>query len=254
MNYREHEEPLLGSKVNLGITHVGSEALRFPQAVAHRGFRAQFPENTLTAFEGAVKAGAHAIETDLHLSKDGVVMISHDATLKRCFGVEGKLIDYDYSYLKTLRTLEAPHVPMPTLKEVLEFMCQPAVLGMWLLLDIKLDNDAEDIIRETASAICSVNPSREFWANRIVLGCWTLDFLPLCDFYLPGFPITVRSKTSNPSFFSRRLIEALLTVFLRGGLAHWVLNSLCKRVSQTSWRFVQSFLCNPFWQERRKVR
>ncbi|KAG0635589.1 PLC-like phosphodiesterase [Tuber brumale] len=230
MNYREHEEPLLGSKANLGITYVGSEALRFPQAIAHRGFKAQFPENTLTAFEGAVKAGAHAIETDLHLSKDGVVMISHDATLKRCFGVDGKLIDYDYSYLKTLRTLEAPHVPMPTLKEVLEFMCQPAVLGMWLLLDIKVDNDAEDIIRETASAICSVNPSREFWANRIVLGCWTLNFLPLC------------------------LFEALLTVFFTWGLAHWVLNSLCKRVSQTSGCFVQSFLCNPFWQERRKVR
>ncbi|RPA89811.1 PLC-like phosphodiesterase [Choiromyces venosus 120613-1] len=215
MNYREHEEPLLGSKMDLGITDVESGVLRFPQAIAHRGFKAQFPENTLTAFEGAVKAGAHAIETDLHLSKDGVVMISHDATLKRCFGAEGKLIDYDYSYLKTLRTLEAPHVPMPTLKEVLEFMCQPAVLDMWLLLDIKIDNDAEEIIRQTASAIHSVNPSREFWANRIVLGCWTLNFLPLCDYYLPGFPIA--------------------------------------GVSQTSRCFVQSFLCDPFWQEGSKV-
>ncbi|PUU78487.1 PLC-like phosphodiesterase [Tuber borchii] len=184
MSYKEHEELLLRSKMSLGITDIGSEALRFPQAIAHRGFKVQFPENTLIAFEGAAKAGAHAIETDLHLSKDGVVMISHDATLKRCFGVEGKLIDYDYSYLKTLRTLEAPHVPMPTLKEVLEFMCQPAVLDMWLLLDIKADNDAEDIIRETASAIHSVNPSQEFWANRIVLGCWTLSFLPVCGLSL----------------------------------------------------------------------
>jgi len=75
---------------------------------------------------------------------------------------------------------------MPTLKEVLEFMCQPAVLDMWLLLDIKVDNDAEDIIRETASAIRSVNPSREFWANRIVLGCWTLNFLPVCGLSLSG--------------------------------------------------------------------
>ena len=69
----------------LGITDVGSETLRFPQAIAHRGwalgffigvslsvwlteriggrFKVQFPENTLIAFEGAVKAGAHAIET-----------------------------------------------------------------------------------------------------------------------------------------------------------------------------------------------
>lgn len=48
-----------------------------PQAIAHRGYKARFPENTLAAFRGAVDVGAHAIETDLHLSKDGVVVLSH---------------------------------------------------------------------------------------------------------------------------------------------------------------------------------
>lgn len=48
-----------------------------PQAVAHRGYKASYPENTMGAFRGAVEVGAHAIETDLHLSKDGVVVISH---------------------------------------------------------------------------------------------------------------------------------------------------------------------------------
>ena len=50
---------------------------KFPQTIAHRGYRAKHPENTMSAFVGAVKAGAHAIETDLHLSRDGVVVISH---------------------------------------------------------------------------------------------------------------------------------------------------------------------------------
>ena len=50
---------------------------RLPQAIAHRGFKAQHPENTMGAFIGAVKAGAHAIETDMHLSKDGVAVLSH---------------------------------------------------------------------------------------------------------------------------------------------------------------------------------
>lgn len=50
---------------------------KFPQAIAHRGHRAKHPENTMSAFVGAVNVGAHAIETDIHLSKDGVVVISH---------------------------------------------------------------------------------------------------------------------------------------------------------------------------------
>lgn len=50
---------------------------KFPQTIAHRGYKAQHPENTMGAFVGAVKAGSHAIETDIHLSKDDVVVLSH---------------------------------------------------------------------------------------------------------------------------------------------------------------------------------
>lgn len=45
--------------------------------IAHRGYKATYPENSIQAFEGAVDAGAHALETDLHLTKDGVVVLSH---------------------------------------------------------------------------------------------------------------------------------------------------------------------------------
>lgn len=50
---------------------------RMPQAIAHRGFKARYPENTMAAFRAAVEAGAHAIETDVHLTKDGIVVLSH---------------------------------------------------------------------------------------------------------------------------------------------------------------------------------
>ena len=50
---------------------------RLPQAIAHRGYKAAHPENTMGAFKGALNVGAHAIETDIHLSKDGVVVLSH---------------------------------------------------------------------------------------------------------------------------------------------------------------------------------
>lgn len=48
-----------------------------PQTIAHRGYKAEHPENTIGAFAGAVKIGAHAVETDLHISKDNIVVLSH---------------------------------------------------------------------------------------------------------------------------------------------------------------------------------
>jgi glycerophosphoryl diester phosphodiesterase len=59
------------------FTKKDNKGRRMPQAIAHRGYKAQFPENTMGAFEGAVKVGAHAIETDLHITSDGVVVLSH---------------------------------------------------------------------------------------------------------------------------------------------------------------------------------
>lgn len=56
-------------------------AHRLPQTVAHRGYSAKFPENTMAAFAGAVHAGAHALETDVRLSKDAVVVLSHASFL-----------------------------------------------------------------------------------------------------------------------------------------------------------------------------
>ena len=55
----------------------GSGKPRLPQNIGHRGYKAAFPENTMAAFHGAVVAGAPGLETDLHLSRDGVVVLSH---------------------------------------------------------------------------------------------------------------------------------------------------------------------------------
>ncbi|HEY3445085.1 MAG TPA: glycerophosphodiester phosphodiesterase [Myxococcales bacterium] len=54
---------------------------------AHRGAAAELPENTLPAFARALELGADAIETDAHLTADGQVVLSHDATGKRMAGV-----------------------------------------------------------------------------------------------------------------------------------------------------------------------
>lgn len=57
---------------------------RKPQAIAHRGYKAKYPENTMGAFRGAVDVGADGLETDIHLSKDGVVMLSHVSWCQGC--------------------------------------------------------------------------------------------------------------------------------------------------------------------------
>ena len=66
----------------------GGERL-FPQTIAHRGYKAEHPENTMKSFEGAVEVGSHAIETDIHLSKDDVVLLSHVS----CRLVDGRIFN-----------------------------------------------------------------------------------------------------------------------------------------------------------------
>ena len=67
---------LLPASFTSAIT-LPAQGQQLPQAIAHRGFKVAFPENSMGAFRGAVEVGAHAIETDIHLSKDGVVVLSH---------------------------------------------------------------------------------------------------------------------------------------------------------------------------------
>lgn len=54
-----------------------------PVAIAHRGSRLMWPENTMEAFGGAISLGYRHIETDLHVTSDGIVVCIHDATVDR---------------------------------------------------------------------------------------------------------------------------------------------------------------------------
>lgn len=163
---------------------------RLPQSIAHRGYKALYPENTMTAFKAALhEGGAHAIETDIHLTRDDVVVLSHDPNLKRCFGREEKIIDCDWQFLSSLQTLKEPRSPMPQLRDLLQYIAQPEHKNIWILLDIKLDNDSEEVMRLIAKTLAEVDPGPNPWRNRVVLGIWAAKFLPLCVQYLPNFPV-----------------------------------------------------------------
>ena len=57
-----------------------------PLAIAHRGGAGLARENTMTAFERSYALGVRYLETDVRLTRDGVPVLAHDATLRRCFG------------------------------------------------------------------------------------------------------------------------------------------------------------------------
>ncbi|MVW77030.1 glycerophosphodiester phosphodiesterase [Pseudomonas xionganensis] len=61
----------------------------------HRGAKGEAPENTLISFQRCLEHGVNRCELDLHLSRDGELMVIHDPTLKRTTGLRGKVIEQD---------------------------------------------------------------------------------------------------------------------------------------------------------------
>jgi len=74
---------------------VGAEAGRpydlRRRLIAHRGYQKLYPENTLLAYQQAIKAGALSIETDVLLSADKQALLYHDPTLQRVSGCKGRV-------------------------------------------------------------------------------------------------------------------------------------------------------------------
>lgn len=74
----------------------------YPIRFAHRGSRVLWPENTMVAFQGALDLGYRYIETDVHVSRDGRVVVFHDDTLEGLTDGIGKITDRDWDYLRRL--------------------------------------------------------------------------------------------------------------------------------------------------------
>ncbi len=68
---------------------------------AHRGATAEQPENTMPSFRRALEIGVDALEMDVHMTRDGVPVVSHDPTAARMAGVEVAWKDVDLAEAKT---------------------------------------------------------------------------------------------------------------------------------------------------------
>jgi glycerophosphoryl diester phosphodiesterase len=107
---------------------------------AHRGDRVKCPENTMPAFESALRFGVDMIETDVHMTRDGHLIIMHDRNLKRTAGYDG--LTYEMT-LEEIRALDAgawfspefSGTRVPTLEEFIALIKDTDVLVNWELKD-----------------------------------------------------------------------------------------------------------------------
>lgn len=106
-----------------------------PLLFAHRGLHGLDPENSLAAFQKAKDAG-YAVELDVHLSKDGVLVVFHDDDLLRMTGKRGQVEKTSWQTLQTLVLSEsAEHIP--SLSQVLDLIEGKVPI----LVEIKHPND-----------------------------------------------------------------------------------------------------------------
>jgi glycerophosphoryl diester phosphodiesterase len=86
--------------------------------VGHRGAAGVMPENTLKGFRYAIELGVDYVECDLHVSRDGQMVVMHDTTVDRTTNGQGAIRDLTFARLRTLDAGDGETVP--TLDEVLE--------------------------------------------------------------------------------------------------------------------------------------
>ncbi|MGX1882938.1 glycerophosphodiester phosphodiesterase [Streptomyces sp. NPDC055287] len=91
--------------------------------IGHRGVMGVEPENTLRSFVRAEQAGMDAIELDLHLSKDGAVVVMHDAEVDRTTDGRGAIADLTLAELRGLDAGQGERVPL--FEEVLDAVKSP---------------------------------------------------------------------------------------------------------------------------------
>lgn len=123
---------------------------------AHRGSTVLAPENTLPAFEWALKHGADVLEIDVRLSRDNRVIVIHDARVDRTCDGQGAVRDLTFQQLKRLnagfyfkspdgRCARGEHIRLLSLDELLDYMPET-----------RINIDIKDAHHAAASAVATV--------------------------------------------------------------------------------------------------
>jgi len=155
-----------------------SSPRQLPQCWGHRGASATFPENTLASFRQAILDGAEGIETDVHMSLDGTIIMFHDAYLNRTTNGKGLISKQQYKDgIDKLQTTKLPAQRICTFRETLDLMLEPQAKHVLLNVDVKLDNDPEVLFARMNEIVMEYENWESELAPRLILGLWHPRYL-----------------------------------------------------------------------------
>lgn len=152
-----------------------------PLVIAHRGYSARYPENTLASYDAAIAMGADIIESDARLSRDGVAFSCHDADFARLLGDPRKVAEMTAAELQAV-VLPDGSTPL-RLAQVLETVSRRRPV----LIDVKTQDQA--IIDVVVADVRRTGALRHVWvgvrdlaqvehAKALEPGIAVLAFLP----------------------------------------------------------------------------
>lgn len=198
------------------------------RVIAHRGARAEEPENTLRAVKRAAECGADAIEVDVRFSSDREPVVIHDETLDRTTNGSGKVSDQTLEHLRALDAGKGEQIP--TLSEVLSLV---KALGPELVIELKEPGIEGRVVREIVEAgmernvvIASFYHSSLLTMKALAPNLKTGVILSS----LPVFPVSVARDAKADIIFQRypRLTREYTEEARRNGLEIyvWIINTM----------------------------
>lgn len=116
--------PKYANRAEAIAAQIHDPSSKYVIVTCHRGDWRNFPENSAMAIESIIKMGADMMELDLKMTKDSVLVLSHDATINRCTNGKGYVRDYTYDELRKFSLKKGngaimDTVHIPTLREAL---------------------------------------------------------------------------------------------------------------------------------------
>jgi glycerophosphoryl diester phosphodiesterase len=139
-------------------------------AFSHRGGAGEWPENTMRAFAEAVALGYRYVETDVHLTADGVLLAFHDDVLDRVTDRTGVIADLPYAEVAKARV--DGKEPIPRLEEL---------LAAWPDLRVNIDPKHDESVEPLAAVLHAANA-----ADRVCIGSFSDDRLARIRELVPG--------------------------------------------------------------------
>ena len=170
----------LGWLINTGALNPPIEDVHALEITAHRGASAQYPENTMAAFRGALELGADWVELDVQQTQDGRIVVMHDANTRRTTGVRGNIWNMTYEQVSKLDAgrrfgPEFAGEPIPLLSEVADFARNT---GLRLNIELKptghetdFEQGVIDIVHEYGIADRCVITSQVYGVLERVKAC-----------------------------------------------------------------------------------